>query len=263
MPNLKHNRRIRDQFSKQAAHFGAAGLTLSSQHILGWIVAGLPLQVNHNVLDVAAGTGHLSRAIAPFVKSVTAVDITLEMIEVARVETARCNFDNILIEQGNAGSLSYEDNTFDMVLSRLAIHHFEQPIVQLNEMVRVCKPGHIVGIIDLLSPEDQHVAARYNHLERLRDPSHTFAQSKPQMKALLEDAGLTVHGFSIRDIQVDFYSWVQMAGTDLKTVTLLKNKLIADLEGETNTGMRPFIEGGQLKFLQVWSIALGIKRTPR
>ncbi len=253
----KHDQQIRKQFSKQAASFGETGLTLSNQHILNWIVAGLPLQENFHVLDVAAGTGHLSRAIAPHVKAVTAIDITPEMMDIARSETAMSQCNNILIEVGNAEKISYDNNFFDMVLSRLAIHHFQQPVVQMNEMVRVCKPGHIVGVIDLLSPEDGHVASRYNHLERLRDPSHTFALSKLQMEVLMQAAGLKVHGFLTRDIPVDFQRWVQMTGTDFKTVALLKNKLIADLEGHTKTGMRPFIEHGHLKFLQVWSIALG------
>jgi hypothetical protein len=65
---MEHNRVIRDEFSKQASSFGDKGLTLSSQEILGWIVENLPLQKNYRVLDVAAGTGHLSRAIAPHVE---------------------------------------------------------------------------------------------------------------------------------------------------------------------------------------------------
>jgi ubiquinone/menaquinone biosynthesis C-methylase UbiE len=62
----------------------------------------LPLAENLRVLDVAAGTGHLSCAIAPFVKEVVAIDITPEMLEQAREETARKNLENIAIEKGNA-----------------------------------------------------------------------------------------------------------------------------------------------------------------
>jgi len=167
---MEHNKRIRQEFSKQAARFGNQGLTLSSQEILGWILENLPLQKNYRVLDVAAGTGHLSRTMAPYVKEVVAIDITPEMIGQARRETEQMKLDNVLIEEGNAEDLPHDDGLFDMVVSRLAVHHFESPSIQLREMVRVCKPGQIGGTIDLLSPEDERVAETYNHLERLRDP---------------------------------------------------------------------------------------------
>lgn len=256
---MKHNEIIRKEFSKQAANFGDKGLTLSSQHILDWIVDGLPLQENFRVLDVAAGTGHLSRAIAPYVKEVIAIDITPEMLDQSRKKAARCNLSNIVIEEGNVEDLPYEDNFFDLVVSRLAIHHFEKPKIQFDEMARVCKPDHNVGVIDLLSPQDDKEAEIYNHLERLRDPSHVYAFSKRQMKKIMGQARLSITAFETRAIKVDFKRWVQMTGTEPDTMELLQTRLMQDIEEGTKTGMRPFIENGSLKFLQTWAIVIGKK----
>ena len=44
----------------------------------------------------------------------------------------------------------------------------------------------------------------YNDLERLRDPSHTMALSKTQMKKLLADAGIAIERIETRDVEVDF-----------------------------------------------------------
>ena len=259
---IEHNEVIRREFSKQATGFGDKGLTLSRQDILDWIVDTLPLQKNFRVLDVAAGTGLLSRAIAPHVTEVVAIDITPGMLAEARKEAAGCNFDNILIEEGKAENLPYVDDFFDLVVSRLAIHHFEKPQVQLCEMVRVCKPLQRVVVIDLLSPDGRAVDF-YNHLERLRDPSHTVALTKKQMISIMEDAGLAVDTFVTRDIKVDFQRWVQMAGTEPETVELLQTELIQDVNKPTTTGMRPFLEKDSLKFYQVWSIAIGMKTDSR
>ncbi len=259
MIEKRHDDRIRQEFSKQASSFGDKGLTLSSQDILGWIVAGLPLQKDFRVLDVAAGTGHLSRAIAPHVQEVVSIDITPEMLEIARQETAQSKLNNITIEEGNAADLPYEDASFDMVVSRLALHHFEQPVIQLQEMVRVCKPHHNVGIIDLLSPEDESIAETYNHLERLRDPSHTVALSKSQLLSTIAEVGLTLESLDAREIVVDFQRWVQMTGVDAQTVDSIKQELRKEIDGKTITGMQPFIAKDQLKFQQVWSIAVGQK----
>jgi len=259
MNEKRHDDRIRQEFSKQASSFGEKGLTLSSQDILEWIVSGLPLQKDFRVLDVAAGTGHLTRAIAPHVQEVVSIDITPEMLEIARRETAQSNLNNITIDEGNAADLPYEDASFDMVVSRLALHHFEQPIIQLQEMVRVCKPYHKIGIIDLLSPEDEATAVTYNRLERLRDPSHTTALSKSQLLSMIAEVGLTLDMVDARDIMVDFQRWVQMTGVDAGTVDSIKQELRKEIDGKTITGMRPYIEKNALKFQQVWAIALAAK----
>ena len=73
------------------------------------------------MLDIASGTGHLSRVIAPHVCEIHAIDITPEMLAEARKEAANSGLDNILIEKGNAENLPYQDKDFDFVVSRLAI----------------------------------------------------------------------------------------------------------------------------------------------
>jgi ubiquinone/menaquinone biosynthesis C-methylase UbiE len=258
---MKHSNIIRQEFSKQAASFGENGLTLSSQDILEWIVSFLPLDEDFRVLDVAAGTGHLSRAIAPHVKEVVAVDLTPEMLEQARQETVKMHLENIRIEEGNAEELPYDDDSFDLVVSRLAIHHFEQPLIQLQEMVRVCRPNHRIGIIDLLSPEDQSEAEIYNYLEKLRDPSHTIAWSKTQLLAMLSEVGIEVDTVNSRDVIVDFIRWVQMTETKPKTIETIREELVKDISLGTKTGMRPFMKNDSLKFLQVWAGFIGMKRS--
>lgn len=256
---MKHNKVIQEEFSKQASKFEEKGLTLSSQDLLEWIVDSLPLEREFRVLDVAAGTGHLSRAIAPHVRDVIAVDITPEMLDQARKETAKRNMNNIIFEEGNAAQLPYEADRFDLVASRLAIHHFEKPIIQLREMTRVCKPNHRIAIIDLLAPENEEIAKTYNNLERLRDPSHTMALSKAQMAKLFADAGIVIERVETRDVEVDFQRWIRMTGTKVESVEVLIGQLMKEVNEDSETGMRPFIINDSLKFLQVWSIFIGIK----
>ena len=257
---MEHNKVIRREFSKQASSFGDKGLTLSSQDILHWSVGLLPLSKDFRVLDVATGTGHLSRAIAPHVRDVVALDITPKMLDYARKEAARSNLTNISIQEGKAEELPYKSDCFDLVVSRLAIHHFEKPVAQLREMTRVCKPDHRIGVIDLVSPDKKNLAETYNHLERLRDPSHTIALSKEQMELLLSDVGVIIEKFEMRDVEVDFQRWVQMTGTKPETVDILKGELLKEISGGSKTGMRPFVKNGGLKFLQVWAVVIGMKR---
>jgi len=256
---MNHNKIIQEEFSKQAPKFGERGLTLSNQDILDWIVDFLPLEKEFRVLDVAAGTGHLSRAIAPNVREVIAIDITPEMLAQAREETERRDLKNISLEEGNAERLPHDADQFDLVASRLSIHHFEKPNIQLQEMVRVCRPNHRLAIIDLLAPEDEKIAKTYNGLERLRDPSHTAALSKTQMAKLLVEAGMAIERIETRDVEVDFQRWVQMTGTKPESVEVLEGELMKDIADGRETGMRPYMINDSLTFLQVWSIFIGIK----
>ncbi len=126
-------------------------------------------------------------------------------------------------------------------------------------MVRVCKRSHKIGIIDLLSPEDEKISEIYNRLERLRDPSHTVALSQKQIETMLADVGIAVENIDIRNVEVDFQRWVQMTGTKTKAVRILQDELMKDMDGRSKTGMRPFMKNGELKFLQVWSVIVGRK----
>jgi len=258
---MEHNKIIRKEFSKQASSFGDNELTLSSQDILDWSVEILSLEKDFRVLDVAAGTGHLSRAMALHAREVVAIDITPKMIAHAREEATRSDLTNISIQEGKAEELPYKPESFDLVTSRLAIHHFEKPIVQLQEMVRVCKPDHRIGVIDLIAPADKSLAETYNHLERMRDPSHAVALSKAQMKNLFSDVGILLEAFEMKDVEVDFQRWVQMTGTKSETLEKLKEDLMREIGGGSQTGMRPYIKNDDLKFLQAWAVVLGMKRS--
>ncbi|MBN1865604.1 MAG: methyltransferase domain-containing protein [Victivallales bacterium] len=260
---MAHNETIRREFAKQAASFGDRGLTLSSHEHLTWMVGILPLASDFRVLDVATGTGHLSRAIAPHVRQVVAVDVTPEMLDKAKEEAVRSDLDNILFEEADAAALPYPDASFDMVVSRLAIHHFEKPGLQLGEMVRVCKPDHTVAIIDLLSPADKSMIESYNRLERLRDVSHTLALTEGQLVDAMASSGLSVQSVDKREIAVDFERWVEMTGTNFQTRDRIKAELQAELRGGAKTGMRPYMQEGTLKFLQTWCVAIGTRSSAK
>src|SRR3989441_835768 len=80
MDAARHQETVRREFGKQARHFAEAGLTLSNEDYLRWMVDVLAPAPHWQVLDVAPGTGHLPRALAPRVRRGTAVDLTPAML---------------------------------------------------------------------------------------------------------------------------------------------------------------------------------------
>lgn len=254
-----HDDEIKRQFTQQAARFGEAGLTLSSAEYLEWVVGQLNLDPSFVVLDVAAGTGHLGRALAPRVKRVVAVDLTEAMIAEGRREAARAGLGNIEFGQGRAEDLPYPDSSFDMVVTRLSLHHFADPRPAVREMARVCKPACQVGIMDMISPDDPALNASYNRIERLRDPSHTRCLTRAELGRVMTDAGLKIVQTVAREIEVDVARWLEMTGTGPGQRRIIQDELTQELQGQGTTGMRPFLRDDRLMFIQTWITAVGVK----
>ncbi len=254
-----HHDVVRKQFSKQAPRFGEQGLTLSSPEHLQWMVNNLDPQPYFAVLDVAAGTGHLSRAIAPHVKQVVALDATPEMLLEGRHQAEQDGIGNIVFEQGLAEDLPYPTDAFDMVMSRFAIHHFEDPNLPMEEMVRVCRPGGKVAVIDLVSPENEALATTYNQLERMRDSSHTKAPSPSELKRLMQGAGLDIGHTISREIEVNVDRWLELTETSPEIGRAIVEELAQELKGLKATGMRPFLRDNELMFLQTWVVVVSVK----
>lgn len=249
-----HIDRVRSSFSRQARDFDAAGLTLGRQALLGWIVDALPLAPETRALDVAAGTCHLSRAVAPHVRSVAAVDLTPAMLREARAEAAGAQLDNLHLVQADAGRLPFADEQFDLVMCRLALHHFADPAAEVAEMARVTRDSGALVIVDLLSPDDADLAERYNAFERMRDPSHTRAVTAGELRSLLNAAGRPVADWSARDVEVALDPWLDLTRTPDSTRRTIVRALERELEGGPPTGMRPREHGGRLSFLQTWAL---------
>jgi hypothetical protein len=89
------------------------------------------------------------------------------------------------------------------------------------------------------------------------------ALSFTQMKKLLVNAGINIEKVETSNVVVDFLKWVHMTGTPLETVDVLQEQLLKDIGDGSKTGMRPFMQNGSLKFMQIWSVFVGRKSRDR
>ena len=110
-----------------------------------------------HVLDVACGTGDMCLLLAKQGCSVTGVDLSEEMLNIARKKTASANF-----QLGNAEALPFPDATFDAVTCAFGVRNFVHLEQGLGEMLRVLKPGGRMAILELATPDSKLIRPFYN-----------------------------------------------------------------------------------------------------
>jgi ubiquinone/menaquinone biosynthesis C-methylase UbiE len=121
------------------------------------------------VLDAGAGTGRLSLKLYKAGARVTALDISAEML----AKLKRKNRDIELVE-GDMEDMPFEDRSFDMVFSSLALVHLKEADKFLDECYRVLKDGGKLVLVNIhyrkpLILEDekgQYIILCYNHFPR-------------------------------------------------------------------------------------------------
>jgi ubiquinone/menaquinone biosynthesis C-methylase UbiE len=250
-----HADALRREFAKQSASFENPRYSFANPRLQAWALEHIPHRADDVVLDVAAGTGLLGRALAPHVRVVVAVDLTPEMLRTGSDAARRDGVRNVVFEVGDAAALPHLDGSFDLVVSRFAVHHFEAPARELAEMARVCRPGREVAIVDLVAA-DAALADRYNELERMRDPTHVRALTHDELAAALEAAGLMVERTDSLEQVVEVERWFDQAQTRAGAAEEIRAALRAELAGGAPTGMRPVDRDGRLRFTQRYEVAV-------
>ncbi|HOP06477.1 MAG TPA: methyltransferase domain-containing protein [candidate division Zixibacteria bacterium] len=129
----------------------------------------------NSVLDIGCGCGTFTAKIAPHCGRITAIDISPALIERCRTEQPA---DNIIYEIMDGTSLSFPDNSFDVVFERAAFHHMKDWQTTLTEMIRVSSRYILVEepIDDLRSDAKRltHAAqALYLEVQAEADYSHS------------------------------------------------------------------------------------------
>ena len=181
----QHQAEIVQQFTKQAIPFAQVPGHLTAIQLLVELSGVTP---DDRVLDVACGPGLVACEFARVAQHVTGLDLTEAMLEQARKRQQDLGLANCSWDLGTVSPLPYVADTFAVVLTRYSVHHLLDPNAVLKEMIRVCRPNGVVLIADVALPVEKVEA--YNHVERLRDPSHVQALSEETFDALLAESGL-------------------------------------------------------------------------
>jgi len=187
MDAAAHQAEIRDQFTRQADPFLARHKNTNDDLLALMADCALPC-AQDTLLDVACGPGIVSCSFAARVRYVMGLDMVPAMIENARRLQTERGLCNVEWKLGQATDLPFGDASFDVVVTRFSFHHFLDPSGVLREMKRVCRKDGTVVVADVTP--SALTQARFNEWEILRDPSHTRALTREELRSLGDQSGL-------------------------------------------------------------------------
>jgi demethylmenaquinone methyltransferase/2-methoxy-6-polyprenyl-1,4-benzoquinol methylase len=164
------------------------------------MVEGLRLQTRASVLDVAAGTGSITRLLQDRGHQVTAVDLTREMI---RHHPGPCRV------LARAERLPFADRTFDGLTFGYLLRYVDDPVASMAELARVVRPGGVIGMVEFGLPSGlwrgpwnlyssivlpmagRLIGAGWYRVGKFLSPSiEQFHRENPELETIWRTAGL-------------------------------------------------------------------------
>jgi SAM-dependent methyltransferase len=255
MSDTDHAEVVRSSFEQQTALFEGPNSPFASRSgSLSWIE---PLERDMVVLDVACGAAHATESIAESVRQVVGIDLTRSLLDIGAERLLDLGIRNVTLQEGNAESLAFVDESFDVVFCRSSLHHFAHPLLAVSEMVRVCRGGGRIVLLDIIPPSAD-VRDLFDHLHRLIDPSHVRSFLESELGDLLPGGmqGLTyANTFSLR-LPIDVACTEQ--SDDLAVHQFLQREL--DGTGEP-TGFEPTQEESTITVNFTTCVVHGTKST--
>jgi SAM-dependent methyltransferase len=140
------------------------------------LVAACGIAGGMRVLDVAAGSGNASIPAAQQGASVTASDLTPELLEAGR---RRAEAEGLELEwvEADAERLPFDDASFDVVISAIGAMFAPHHQAVADELVRVCRPGGTIGMLSW-TPEGM-IGAMFRTTGPFAPPPPPGAQPPP------------------------------------------------------------------------------------
>jgi ubiquinone/menaquinone biosynthesis C-methylase UbiE len=173
------------------------------------------------------------------------------MIAKAKKKSDEFGISNVRFEVGRAEQLSFSDGYFDVVVTRLTLHHFLSPKRVVEEVRRVLKAGGLFVVADIVASEIKAEAELHNALETLRDPSHVRALSELELEGLLESASMKIVARDTWVNEREFDEWIRITNVQEREVPLLV-VMRALVEARITAGINLRMDGCKIKFDHRW-----------
>jgi ubiquinone/menaquinone biosynthesis C-methylase UbiE/DNA-binding transcriptional ArsR family regulator len=159
-------------------------LHVADEAVEAAIIGALADAPVRTLLDLGTGTGRMLELLAPQIERGLGLDLSLDMLSLARARLDRAGLRHCSVRQGDIYDLALPKDSFDAVVIHQVLHFLEDGARAIEEAARVLRPGGRLLVVDF-APHD---------LEFLRDEhAHRRLGFAPETVAQwMKGAGLTI-----------------------------------------------------------------------
>jgi demethylmenaquinone methyltransferase/2-methoxy-6-polyprenyl-1,4-benzoquinol methylase len=163
-PGERRAERVEDLFATIAPQYDRINDLQSFWMHRAWkrrLVKMAEVKAGESALDVCCGTGDIAAALARAGADTTGFDFSQPMLDVAEQRNSKSQISNLKFRQGDAQSLPFEDQSFDVVTVGYGLRNLASWQRGLEEMHRVAKPGGRLVVLDFGKPDNGLMRALY------------------------------------------------------------------------------------------------------
>ncbi len=223
---------VHAHFTARAGKYNRSSHWVDDPELGAFTVEKLAPKPTDVLLDVACGTGLVSKHFKGKVARIVGVDITTAM-----AEQARAYLDEFV--EGPAEALPFADASFDLVVCRQGTQ-FMRDDEAVREMFRVLRPGGHVCLVHLCAygAADK---AEYFEILRLRNEARRNFYLREDLSRLMAQAGAS---------SVVVHDWVSIEDVDVWSDT-------GAITEEAREGIRAVYRGASAEFATLHAVSVG------
>ena len=124
---------------------------------------------NDIVCDVGTGTGIVADYLSKYCKKVDGIDISSDMLKIAKEKNDRANVEFHLM---NAENISFSNCRFDCVVARMSFHHIMNAKKAICECMRILKNNGKIIICEVIPPKGS--VSFYHKFFEIKEKRHIF-----------------------------------------------------------------------------------------
>ena len=116
-----------------------------------------------DLLDIGTGTGRILEILGPRVGQALGIDMSREMLAVARVNLERAGAANGTVRLGDMYQLPLPDASFDAVVIHQVLHYADRPAMAIAEAARVLRPNGVLVVVDFAPHQLEYLRDEHAH----------------------------------------------------------------------------------------------------
>lgn len=248
--DYQHLGLVKEEFTKQAEGINESSF-FRDEHVINRILSFAGLREDEVVMDLGCGTGILTVAMAPYVKTLIAVDVTEKMIRETMDRCKSKQLENVRYITSNSEKIPVATGSVDKIVIRLGFHHFYNIPHVMRELLRILKQDGLLVIADIITSSDPSIGKLHNAIEKLRDPSHVQLYSEDDFIDLASRYNLKVMEQYNYHVERTYSEWLDITQSP-ERYEPLKVMLNTLVKHAIPSGMQLKLREQELCFQHTW-----------